>query len=285
MASIQDLEQRKFGSQDANGNVPIKVLTVSNTDQIAKVTQESILPDYVYDKCVRTQNGAGITPFQSGISVCAAGGGQIRIFREDTSVINGEELGSFAFQATQGSGLVGASVRGEATQTWVNGSASGGKLILRTTTNNSVTPTDKFVIEQDGRVYGTALHNTGTITGTTNQYIASGTYTPTLTNVTNISASTAYSCQYMRVGNVVNVSGRVDIDATAAAATELGMSLPVASDFAANEKCAGTGASLTALDDAIVIRADATNNRAQFVFTATDVANTSRFFQFQYVIL
>ena len=59
MSSIQDLEQRKFGSQDANGNVAIKVLTVSNTDQITRVTQESILPDYVYDKCIRTQNGAG----------------------------------------------------------------------------------------------------------------------------------------------------------------------------------------------------------------------------------
>src|SRR5438552_1367658 len=37
----------------------------------------------------------------------------------------------------------------------------------------------------------------------------SGSYTPRLTNVANLSASTAYTCQWMRVGNTVTVSGKV----------------------------------------------------------------------------
>jgi hypothetical protein len=60
--------------------------------------------------------------------------------------------------------------------------------------------------------------------------LASGTYTPTLSNTTNIAASAAFVCQYQRVGNVVTVSGRVNITPTAASvASELGISLPIAS--------------------------------------------------------
>lgn len=115
--------------------------------------------------------------------------------------------------------------------------------------------------------------------------MASGTYTPTLTNVTNISASTAYACQYMRVGNVCTVSGKVDIDPTAAGAIELGMSLPIASNLAAQEQCAGTVVGVTALDDALWIEGDATNNRAAIKCTAIGVANHSNYFTFTYLII
>ena len=68
-------------------------------------------------------------------------------------------------------------------------------------------------------------------------YVRSGTYTPTLTNVTNISASDAFVCQWLRVGNIVTVSGKVNIDQTTPGQIELGISLPVASDFVADENC------------------------------------------------
>lgn len=74
---------------------------------------------------------------------------------------------------------------------------------------------------------GAFLTITGTILDVTG--ISSGTYTPTLTNVVNISASTAYQAQYLQVGNTVTVSGRVDIDpVVTATATQLGISVPVA---------------------------------------------------------
>jgi len=115
--------------------------------------------------------------------------------------------------------------------------------------------------------------------------LASGTYTPTLTNVTNISASTAYTCQYMRVGSVVTVSGMVDIDATAGGAVELGMSLPIASNFAATENCGGVATCDSVGEDAMAISADIANDRASFQSTKTSVTNHGHHFTFTYRII
>lgn len=113
----------------------------------------------------------------------------------------------------------------------------------------------------------------------------SGTYTPTLTNVTNITASTAYPCQYMRVGNTVTVSGKVDIDTTAAAAIELGISLPISSNFANDYECAGTGVAVISGEDAAYIKADTVNNRASLNQVKADVTNHAHYFTFIYQII
>ncbi len=113
---------------------------------------------------------------------------------------------------------------------------------------------------------------------------ASGTYTPTLTNVTNLDASTAYACQYLQVGPTVTVSGRVDVDPTAAAQWRLGISLPVASNFAAEENCGGTAFNPSNSGGA-AIRGDATNDRAEMAVTAVSTANHSMFFTFTYRII
>lgn len=145
-----------------------------------------------------------------------------------------------------------------------------------------------FTIVNDGRIYGSALHNNaGAVTGPTNQYIASGTYTPTLTNVANVTASTAYACQWMRVGNVVTVSGQVDIDVTLAASTasELGVSLPIASSITAVEQVGGDAISDSVASLSARIKADATNDRASVVFKAISLTNDTYSFTFTYVIL
>ena len=70
--------------------------------------------------------------------------------------------------------------------------------------------------------------------------VYSGTYTPTLTNVTNVAASTAYKCQYMRVGNVVTVSGAVSIRPTSSSGdTQLTMSIPVGGSTISGTRWAG----------------------------------------------
>ena len=142
-------------------------------------------------------------------------------------------------------------------------------------------------IMADGRMYGTAIHNsTGAVTGATNQYIASGTYTPTLTNVTNVAASTARLCQWTRVGNVVTVSGQLDIDLTTTLlASEVGMSLPIASALTTAYQLGGT-ANAVAFQANWAIQADAANDRAQFKSTGIgDVANDTYTFSFTYEIL
>lgn len=115
--------------------------------------------------------------------------------------------------------------------------------------------------------------------------IDSGTYTPSLTNGTNVAASTAYPCQYLRVGNTVTVSGKVAIDATAAAAMELGISLPIASNFANDYECAGIGIAIVTGEDAAYIKADAANNRASLNQAKADTSNHDHYFTFTYSVI
>ena len=116
-----------------------------------------------------------------------------------------------------------------------------------------------------------------------------GTYTPTLYKTTNVTAATAYECQYMRVGNTVTVSGRFAIDVTAAGAdTILGISLPFPSAFTANEQLGGTAVRELAANQTACgyIRADTTNDRAYFsYYHALGAANYSWHFTFTYRVI
>jgi hypothetical protein len=114
-----------------------------------------------------------------------------------------------------------------------------------------------------------------------------GTYTPTLTNTTNVAASTAHVCQYVRIGSVVIVSGSVSIDPTLAGPTDtvLGMTIPIASDFAATSQCGGTAQPADAVSECFGITADVANNRATFRGMATNTANREFSFIFAYLIV
>lgn len=117
--------------------------------------------------------------------------------------------------------------------------------------------------------------------------ISSGTYTPTLTNVSNLDGSTAYLCQYMRVGSVVTVSGRVDVNPTLANSINLGISLPIASNFGAatGADCGGAAANSGATMETAAIYGDDANNRANLTKTTALVADHSMFFSFTYRII
>ena len=114
-----------------------------------------------------------------------------------------------------------------------------------------------------------------------------GTYTPTLTNVANIASSTAYVCQWIRVGNVVTVSGRVDIDPTSAAtSTQLGMSLPFPSLISNTRECAGVAFAPGIASLGAAVLGDAANDRAQLEYiSVTDVTNQAMYFIFMYQVL
>lgn len=115
--------------------------------------------------------------------------------------------------------------------------------------------------------------------------LTSGTYTPTLTNVANLDASTAYAMQYLRVGNTVTVSGKIDVNPTAAGLVQLGISLPIASNFANIHECAGAAASPGVSGQSAAIVADATNNRAEMEFTAVDLNNRAMYCTFTYTVI
>lgn len=143
----------------------------------------------------------------------------------------------------------------------------------------SATSIPSFTVDAQGRLTAAS--------GNTIPTLASGTYTPTLTNTTNVASSSAYACQYIRVGNTVTVSGQVDITPTAAAYTVLGISLPIASNLAAANECAGAGSPSTNATgyQPGAIGGDATNDRAKLTFMAPTTVTRGWFFTFTYRII
>ena len=158
--------------------------------------------------------------------------------------------------------------------------------VLTFGTNSTI----RLTIASDGRLYGSALHNNaGAVTGTTNQYIASGTYTPTANSFTNVTAATPSTFQWIRVGNVVTVSGVLQIQTTAGANTftNLNLSLPIASNFTNITNCAGTGARASGgtIEEPIIVVGDTTNDAVALSFYATTSSNQTASVHFTYVIL
>lgn len=123
-------------------------------------------------------------------------------------------------------------------------------------------------------------------TGELQILLDTGAYTPTLTNVANLDASTAFECQWSRVGVMVTVSGKVDVDPTlTATATELGISLPITTNFAANQQASGVAFSPTIAAQGAAITADTTNDRAQMRWISGDITNQPMHFVFHYQVI
>lgn len=114
-----------------------------------------------------------------------------------------------------------------------------------------------------------------------------GTYTPTLTNVANVTASTAYALGFIRIRNNVIVFGRVDIQPTVATTfTKLRLSLPFASALSDSAQLAGVASNVNANPLPAVIFGDVANDEAALGYTCTaDVSAIGFFFTFGYQIL
>jgi hypothetical protein len=164
----------------------------------------------------------------------------------------------------------------------------GGDLIFATQPTAGGTPTEKLRVTSDGRFYGTAIHNNaGAVTGTTNQYFASGTYIPTLTNVVNATSLSPSVIAWSRVGNVVTVCFFVTFSLTSGSVfTEIGISLPIPSNLGTGPDLTGNASATASSDQSAMIMGDPTNDRARMFFTA-GASTASRSFSgsFVYVIL
>lgn len=152
-----------------------------------------------------------------------------------------------------------------------------------------LTPGDSVRIN-GGRLFGTALHNNaGGMSGVSTQYIGSGTYTPGATLGANVAACNPNAAQFMRVGNVVTVSGSIQIQTTAAAGTQtvVELALPIASDFTGGTQCSGVivgGGTATAMEYGNVT-GHVANNRANITYNATATASRTMFYHYTYVVV
>lgn len=119
--------------------------------------------------------------------------------------------------------------------------------------------------------------------------LTSGTYTPTLTAVLNVAATSAPSGYYMRIGPVVHVAGYFQMDPTTGSTlTKVGISLPVSSTLGAASNCSGWGNRDTggATMNFGRIVGDAANNRAEWQVTIdADAANRDTYFSFTYRVI
>lgn len=134
------------------------------------------------------------------------------------------------------------------------------------------TPTYLLGVDGSGNVVETP-------TGTT------GTYTPTATMVTNVTGYTVNNGTYWyRVGNTITVSGEVQIDPTTTGATELDITIPIASALVNAYDLNGTGVSPVETAEPASFEADATNDRVAIKFVATSTANRTYHFVFTYLV-
>lgn len=130
----------------------------------------------------------------------------------------------------------------------------------------------------------------GDLTGTpTVPTLDSGKYTPTITNVANASSITGYEARYIRVGSIVSVTGRFDATVTSGSgtATEIGISLPIASNLASTDDLAGVFQIHLSLGGGaiVVVEADITNDRAKIRFNSSGSGATTFVYAYSYEII
>lgn len=138
------------------------------------------------------------------------------------------------------------------------------------------TPTEKLHVD------GNALIS-GNITAAN---LTAGTYTPTLTNTTNVTSSTPRLTSWSRLGDIVTVYGSLDVTTTLAVATELQITLPVASNLATAFDLNGIGQASSAIATNAVLLADTGTDRARLTFIGLSIGGAGTiYFSFQYQVL
>jgi hypothetical protein len=116
--------------------------------------------------------------------------------------------------------------------------------------------------------------------------ILSGTYTPTVTGVTNTTTVGAAIGRYLRVGNVVHVTVEIDHTAAALADTTVQVSLPIASNLGVTGDLAGTGACNDAAGGASgPIYAAFVAEAANYRFKAVAITSRKHYLTLTYTII
>jgi hypothetical protein len=136
----------------------------------------------------------------------------------------------------------------------------------------------RFAIQSDGRLYGQFIHNNASGADGTTPMLASGTYTPVASALGNVNTVTPYAAQWLRVGNVVTVSGQVNMDTNANTNPSFELSLPIASILGGQGNKLAGSAGHYASDGHFYI-SGASAGKAQFIGVGT---NTSANFNVSY---
>lgn len=117
--------------------------------------------------------------------------------------------------------------------------------------------------------------------------ITTGEVVPTTFANTNVTTHSATLLRYSRVGTMVTFSGRVDVAPTVGGSTvtQVGVSIPIASNFGASSDAYGTVSVGEAPYIPGLITSDAVNDRITVTFYANTTASRSVIFTGQYRII
>ena len=110
--------------------------------------------------------------------------------------------------------------------------------------------------------------------------LASGTYTPTLSDGLNVESSTARACYYMRVGNTVTVGGTIDVDPSSISATTIDLSLPITSNF--STFAGGGSGTVDNISVPVYIVPQLTGGAGRMKFKWTPTTDTNNTIQFSF---
>jgi len=126
-----------------------------------------------------------------------------------------------------------------------------------------------------------------TVPSSTKGNVYSNTYTPTMTAGTNCDSVTTMAAQWMRVGNMVMVSGTCNFDPTSGnASSDWLISLPVASVFTNALQGGGVLATQAALVEALSIFSDSASGKMKVAgLCGNTVANHTCSYSFMYQVL
>lgn len=134
-----------------------------------------------------------------------------------------------------------------------------------------------------------SIHNTSGATGNhLNPSVGSGAYSPALSNSVNIASSFIGAFQWLRVGNVITVSGSIDITPTAnATVTSVEIALPAPTVVVGAGAIAGAASSLNgSLNPTGIIGSISAvpNVRAKLAFVSGSTTNWTWLIHFTYLV-
>lgn len=114
----------------------------------------------------------------------------------------------------------------------------------------------------------------------------SGTYTPSATNVANVSSSSPQTARWVRVGDQVTVYGRISIDPiTTATSTRVRVSLPVASNLGSSNDLAGVCVGDLSDESAGHIVADTANDEAIIEAYPVSILQHTYAYSYSYTVI